>query len=105
NIEVITVTPSKFDGSRLAGIINIITFKSATDGVNGSLFARYNSVFGERGSASVNVNEGRFSLTSLLGLGSQPARNTATGSQLINYAPASTLSQQGQKSDGGQFNN
>jgi outer membrane receptor for ferrienterochelin and colicin len=104
-IEVITVPPSKFDGEGLAGIINIITLKSATDGVNGSLFARYNSVFGERGSASVNVNEGRFSLTSLLGVGRQPARDNATGSQLINYSPASTLSQHGQKSDGGNFNN
>jgi len=104
-IEVITVPPSKFDGEGLAGIINIITLKSATDGINGSLFARYNSVFGERGSASVNVNEGRFSLTSLLGLGRQPARNTAMGSELTNYSPASVLSQQGAKSDGGHFNN
>ncbi len=104
-IEVITVPPSKFDGEGLTGIINIITLKSATDGVNGSLFARYNSVFGERGSASVNVNEGRFSLTSLLGIGRQPALNNAAGSELMNYSPASTLSQQGWKSDGGHFNN
>ncbi len=104
-IEVITVPPSTFDGEGLAGIINIITLKSATDGINGSLFARYNSVFGERGSASINANEGRFSLTSLIGLGRQPARNTTTGSELTNDWPASTLSQQGQKSDGGNFNN
>ena len=104
-IEVITVPPSKFDGEGLAGIINIITPKSVTDGVNGSLFARYNSVFGERGSASVNVNEGRFSLTSLLGLGRQPALNNATGTELTNYSPASTLSQKGWKSAGGHFNN
>ncbi len=104
-IEVITVPPSKFDGEGLAGIINIITLKSATDGVNGSLFARYNSVFGERGSASVNLNKGRFSLTSLLGLGRQPNLANNTGLQLTNYSPATVLSQQGQKSAGGNFNN
>jgi hypothetical protein len=104
-IEVITVPPSKFDGEGLAGIINIITLKSTTDGFNGSLFARYNSVFGERGSASVNVSEGRFSLTGLLGLGRQPMIANNMGSQLTTYSPASVLSQQGQKSDGGNFNN
>ena len=95
-IEVITVPPSKFDGEGLAGIINIITLKSTTDGFNGSLFARYNSVFGERGSASVNVSEGRFSLTGLLGLGRQPMIANNMGSQLTTYSPASVLSQQGQ---------
>jgi hypothetical protein len=104
-IEVITVPPSKFDGEGLAGIINIITLKSTTDGFNGSLFARYNSVFGERGSASVNVSEGRFSLTGLLGLGRQPMIANNMGSQLTTYSPASVLSQQGQKSEGGNFNN
>ena len=104
-IEVITVPPSKFDGEGLAGIINIITLKSTTDGFNGSLFARYNSVFGERGSASVNVSEGPFSLTGLLGLGRQPMIANNMGSQLTTYSPASVLSQQGQKSDGGNFNN
>ena len=104
-IEVITVPPSKYDGEGLAGIINIITLKSTTDGVNGSLFSRYNSVFGERGSASVNVNEGRFSLTGLLGLGRQPMIANGVGSVLTNYSPATVLSQEGQKSDGGHFNN
>jgi outer membrane receptor for ferrienterochelin and colicin len=104
-IEVITVPPLKFDGEGLAGIINIITLKSTTDGINGSLFARYNSVFGERGSASINVSKGRFSLTSLVGLGRQPMLVNNTGLQLTNYSPASALSQQGQKSDGGHFNN
>ena len=104
-IEVITVPPSKYDGEGLTGIINIITLKSTTDGINGSLFARYNSVFGERGSASVNVSKGRFSLTGLLGLGRQPMLNTAAGSQLTTYSSASILSQQGQRSQGGHFNN
>jgi hypothetical protein len=122
-IEVITVPPSKFDGEGLAGIINIITLKSTTNGVNGSLFARYNSVFGERGSASVNVSEGRFSLTGLLGLGRQPQLDNNAGLQLTNYSAASgqsggsggsgqsspgvasVLTQQGDKSDGGHFNN
>ena len=124
-IEVITVPPSKYDGEGLTGIINIITLKSTTDGINGSLFARYNSVFGERGSASVNVSEGRFSLTGLVGLGRQPMIANNMGSQLSNFSPAATppastpptstppastsptsvLSQQGQKSEGGNFNN
>jgi outer membrane receptor for ferrienterochelin and colicin len=104
-IEVITVPPSKYDAEGLTGIINIITLKSTTDGVNGSLFARYNSVFGERGSASVNVGKGRFNLTSLLGLGRQPTLNESNGSQLTSYSPASTLSQQGQRTQGGNFNN
>src|SRR6202000_2092388 len=104
-IEVITVPPSKYDGEGLTGIINIITLKSATDGVNGSLFARYNSVFGERGSASVNVSEGRFTLTSLVGLGRQPMIGNTQGSQLTSYSTASTLSQTGERSDGGNVNN
>jgi outer membrane receptor for ferrienterochelin and colicin len=104
-IEVITVPPSKYDGEGLTGIINIITLKSTTDGVNGSLFARYNSVFGERASVSLNVSEGRLSLTGLLGLGRQPTIGNSLGSQLTNYSPASVLSQQGQKSEGGNFNN
>ena len=104
-IEVITVPPSKYDGEGLAGIINIITLKSTTDGVNGSLFARYNSVFGERASASLNLSEGRLSGTGLLGLGRQPMLNNSLGSQLTNYSPASLLSQQGERAEGGNFNN
>lgn len=104
-IEVITVPPSKYDGEGLAGIINIITLKSTTDGVNGSLFARYNSVFGERGSVSVNVSEGRFNLTSLLGVGRSPHLTNVAGSELTNNSPATTLSQQGDKSEAGHFNN
>jgi outer membrane receptor for ferrienterochelin and colicin len=104
-IEVITVPPSKYDAEGLTGIINIITLKSTTDGINGSLFARYNSVFGERGSVSLNVSKDRFSLTGLLGLGRQPVLTSAVGSTLTSYSPESVLSQQGQRSQGGNFNN
>jgi outer membrane receptor for ferrienterochelin and colicin len=104
-IEVITVPPSKYDAEGLVGIINIITLQTSTDGVNGSLFARYNSVFGERGSASVNVGKGRLSMTGLLGIGRQPKLNNAMSTRLTTYSPASVLSQDGVRSNEGNFNN
>ena len=104
-IEVITVPPSKYDAEGLAGIINIITLEKIENGFSGSIFGRWNSVFGERGSLSFSLKEGRFGLNSLFGLGYQPLKTSAGGSQLINFSPPSDLSQTGQNVNGANFNN
>jgi hypothetical protein len=104
-IEVITVPPAKYDAEGILGIINIITLKKTDDGFNGSLFARYNNIFGERGSVTFNLKKAKLGLNILLGLGRQPTVTTQAGSQLENFAPPTILSQDGQNSNGGNFNN
>jgi hypothetical protein len=104
-IEVITVPPSKYDAEGIIGIINIITLRKIDEGFSGSLFFRLNNIYGERGSASFNMKKGNFGLNILLGLGHQLLLTTESGSELINYSPATNLIQQGQNVNGGNFNN
>jgi hypothetical protein len=104
-IEVITVPPSKYDGEGLAGIINIITLEKHEEGINGSIFGRYNSVFGERSSASLNIKKDKLGVNMLFGLGHQPVNTLQSGSDLATFSPATDLSQQGTVSSGGNFDN
>ncbi|HXB34825.1 MAG TPA: outer membrane beta-barrel protein [Puia sp.] len=92
-IEVITVPPAKYDAEGVIGIINIITVKKNDEGYNASLFGRYNTVFGERGSVSFSAKYGKFGLSLFLGAAHQPDKTTASGSELTNFSPASNLSQ------------
>ena len=71
-IEVITVPPAKYDAEGITGIINIITLKKSDQGFNGSIFGRYNNIFGERGSVSLNLKQGKLGLNAFFGLGHQP---------------------------------
>jgi len=104
-IEVITIPPSKYDGEGLAGIINIITVKRTEQGMNGSLFGRYNNIYGERSSLSVNVKEDKFGMNLLLGAGHQPINSQEQSARLVTYSPTSVLTQDGFLKTGGNFNN
>jgi len=104
-IEVITIPPSKYDGEGLAGIINIITLQKNEEGFNGSIFTRYNNIFGERGSLSLSAKKGKFGVNTFLGLGHQPSKANVAGSMLTTFSPATNLSQQGENVNGGNFNN
>jgi hypothetical protein len=104
-IEVITVPPSKYDAEGLTGIINIITVKKDNDGFNGSVFTRYNSIYGERGSLMLNIKEGKIGFNTFFGLGHQPSVITQAGSQLSTFSPVINSLQQGENVNGGAFNN
>lgn len=104
-IEVITVPPAKYDAEGVIGIINIITVRRTDEGYNASLFGRYNTVYGERGSISFNAKYGKFGLSLLLGAAHQPMKATTAGSELINFSPASTLSQQDVNTAGANIHN
>jgi hypothetical protein len=104
-IEVITVPPAKYDAEGVIGIINIITVQKNDEGYNTSLFGRYNTVGGERGSISFNAKYGKFGGSLLLGAAHQPDRTTASGSALTNFSPASTLTQQNVIANGANIHN
>ena len=104
-IEVITIPPSKYDGEGLAGIINIITVKRTEQGMNGSLFGRYNNIYGERSSLSLNVKEDKFGMNLLLGAGHQPINSQEQNARLVTFLPTSVLTQAGFLKTGGNFNN
>jgi hypothetical protein len=104
-IEVITIPPAKYDAEGVIGIINIITVRKTDEGYNASVFSRYNTIYGERGSISFNAKYGKFGLSLLLGAAHQPRKATTAGSELINYSPASTLSQQDVNTAGANIHN
>lgn len=104
-IEVITVPPAKYDAEGLTGIINIITVKKNLAETTGSLFARVNSIDGERGSASFAIKKGKIGLNSFFGLGHRTLRDYAASSQLTNLSSSTTLVQQGYNLLGGNFYN
>ena len=70
-IEVITTPPSKYDSEGLAGIINIITFKTTANGYNGTLNTRYNRPYGPSLSGTGTVKSNKFGSSAFFGLGRQ----------------------------------
>lgn len=100
-IEVITTPPAKYDAEGLAGIINIITVKNADQGYNGSANINYNSVYGYRLNLNTTVKQGKLGFTGYVGTGKRESRSSETGSQSIFYDPASSLTQNGTRSNGG----
>ncbi len=101
-IEVITTPPAKYDAEGLAGIINIVTVKKKDEGFTGSLFSRYNTVWGVRGSVTVNAKTGNLGVNVFLGAGHQGMVNTQAGSQIIS---TTNLLQHGNNLSGGNFRN
>src|ERR1700761_5838896 len=76
-IEVITTPPAKYDAEGLAGIINIITTKNATQGYNGSVNANYNNIWGERINLNLSIKEGKLGYTGYVGYGKRPQSASA----------------------------
>jgi len=63
-IEVITNPPARYDGEGLAGIINIITIKSITDGYNGGLYLSNRfPLGGPAAGGSLGVKAGKFGIS------------------------------------------
>jgi len=99
-IEVITTPPAKYDAEGLAGIINIITTKNATQGYNGSVNGGYNSTFGYRANLNISVKEGKIGYTGYAGSNSRPAYSSDFENLSSFYSPASSLSQTGSRANG-----
>jgi hypothetical protein len=70
-IEVITTPPSKYDSEGLAGIINIITFKTTANGYNGTLSTRYSYPYGPSLSGTGTVKSNKFGASAFFGIGRQ----------------------------------
>jgi hypothetical protein len=70
-IEVITTPPSKYDSEGLAGIINIITFKTTTNGYNGTLSTRYSYPYGPSLSGTGTSKSNKFGASAFFGVGRQ----------------------------------
>jgi ferric enterobactin receptor len=67
-IEVITTPPAKYDGEGLAGIINIITFKKADNGTNGTVNVSQRFPVGGPGvGGTFTLKSGKFGLASNVG--------------------------------------
>uniref|UniRef100_F4C9T4 TonB-dependent receptor n=1 Tax=Sphingobacterium sp. (strain 21) TaxID=743722 RepID=F4C9T4_SPHS2 len=67
-IEVITTPPSNFEAEGNSGIINIVTKKRQTDGLNGSasISARQATYSGFRSNAGLNLKAGKLNLSAQL---------------------------------------
>lgn len=79
-IEVITTPPAKYDGEGLAGIINIITFKKADNGSNGTINVSERFPVGGPGiGGSFTVKAGKFGISTNAGgsLNSSPILNNS----------------------------
>lgn len=105
-IEVITTPPAKYDAEGLTGIINIITKKNADQGYNGSINARYNSVWGPGYNLNATVKQGKFGLSGYAGFGTQKdvigsTHNIQT--QFVNQSVSSILNQDGSRTFGGKY--
>jgi len=70
-IEVITTPPSKYDSEGLAGIINIITFKTTANGYNGTVSTRYSFPYGPSLSGTGTVKSNKFGASAFFGIGRQ----------------------------------
>jgi hypothetical protein len=62
-VQLLQASGAKFDAEAAGGVINIITHKSATDGINGNLYSRYRQghLGSNRSRASLNWKHQRFS--------------------------------------------
>jgi outer membrane receptor protein involved in Fe transport len=97
-IEVITTPPAKYDAEGLAGIINIITTKNATQGYNGSVNGGYNSVYGYRANLNLSIKEGKLGYTGYAGSGNRPNRASDFENLSSFFTPVpSSLAQQGSR--------
>jgi ferric enterobactin receptor len=79
-IEVITTPPAKYDGEGLAGIINIITFKKADNGTNGTINVSERFPVGGPGiGGSFTAKAGKFGIATNAGgnLNSSPQLNNS----------------------------
>lgn len=79
-IEVITTPPAKYDGEGLAGIINIITFKKADNGTNGTINVSERFPVGGPGvGGSFTLKSGKFGIATNAGgnLNSSPLLNNS----------------------------
>ncbi len=93
-IEVITTPPAKYDGEGLAGIINIITFKKADNGTNGTVNANHRFPVGGPGlGGSFTLKSGKFGIATNAGgnLNSSPLLNNSNSRLTIGANPTNLL--------------
>jgi len=102
-IEVITTPPAKYDSEGLAGIINIITTKKATNnGYTGTAGARYNSVFGPNLNLTTTAKQDKLGVTGFVGVGQQPSMPNHPNNFRETFGNTPTiLSQQGENASHG----
>ncbi|MFD1257306.1 outer membrane beta-barrel protein [Mucilaginibacter terrae] len=86
-IEVITTPPSKYDSEGLAGIINIITFKTTSNGYNGSLTTRYSYPYGPSLSGTGTVKSNKFGASVFFGAGRQTTTRVTAENFRQTYNP------------------
>ncbi|UEG54245.1 TonB-dependent receptor [Mucilaginibacter daejeonensis] len=99
-IEVITTPPAKYDAEGLAGIINIITKKDMDQGYNGSINARYNTLWGPGLNLNMTVKQGKFGLAGYVG-GNKRNNLTNNTTSLNDNFGVSRLTQEGERTNGG----
>lgn len=96
-IEVITTPPAKYDGEGLAGIINIITYKKADNGTNGTVNLSERFPVGGPGIGSTfTLKSGKFGIAANAGgsLNSSPLLNNSN-SRITQGINATNLWQNG----------
>jgi ferric enterobactin receptor len=93
-IEVITTPPAKYDGEGLAGIINIITFKKADNGTNGTINTNHRFPVGGPGvGGSFTLKSGKFGIATNAGasLNSSPLLNNSNNRVTIGNNPTNLI--------------
>jgi ferric enterobactin receptor len=91
-IEVITTPPAKYDGEGLAGIINIVTFKKADNGTNGTINTSERfPVGGPNIGGSFTFKSGKFGLVTNAGgnLNNSPLLNNTNARSTLGNNPTS----------------
>ncbi|OKS87710.1 TonB-dependent receptor domain-containing protein [Mucilaginibacter polytrichastri] len=102
-IEVITTPPAKYDAEGLAGIINIITNKTADDGYNGNVTARYNSPWGPNLNLTGTLKQGKFGVSGYVGGGFRPWVTYQSANERQTFAPVTDFSQSGSNKTKGKY--
>jgi outer membrane receptor protein involved in Fe transport len=102
-IEIITTPPAKYDSEGLAGIINIITTRKATDGYNGALMARYNAPWGPAGNFTGTFKKDKFGVTGYFGSSKQVHTTSGTINYRETFSPQSVFLQTGDRSNQGNY--